>query len=246
MSFEFCGGFSMSDFLVLALSFCTALATMVGGLLALRLIKSLPLALGFSAGAVIGVGFFDLLPEAFRLDGSDMPLLAGAAVLGFFVYALIDRIAGHDHNCHDAPHRGVIGAASFSAHSLLDGLAMGLAFQAGREAGLVVAAAVLAHDFADGLNTVNVVSKSGASRRAALGWLSLDAAAPVLGAILSLFISLPKDTLGLALAAFGGFFLYIGACDLFPASQRAQPGWKTLSATLAGAAYLYLVTRLAA
>jgi len=33
--------------------------------------------------------------------------------------------------------------------------------------------------------------------------------------------------LGLGLAAFGGFFLYIGACDLFPASQRAKPGLVT-------------------
>ena len=29
----------------------------------------------------------------------------------------------------DDPHRGVIGAASLSIHSLLDGLAIGLAFQ---------------------------------------------------------------------------------------------------------------------
>jgi zinc transporter ZupT len=231
--------------LILALSLCTALATMTGGLLALRLRERLPLALGFSAGAVIGVAFFDLLPEAFRLGGSDTRLLAGAGVLGFFVYALIDRLAGHDHNCHDSPHRGIIGAASFSAHSLLDGLAMGLAFQAGRDAGLLVAAAVLAHDFADGLNTVNVVSKNGASRRAALSWLAVDAVAPVVGAALSLFIAPPAGALGLILAAFAGFFLYVGACDLLPASQRAQPGWKTLSASLAGAAFLYLVTRLA-
>jgi zinc transporter ZupT len=236
----------MSGLFILGLSLCTAVATMVGGILALRLNKGLSLALGFSAGAVIGVAFFDLLPEAFRLGGSDVRLLAGAGVLGFFVYALIDRVAGHDHNCHDSPHRGIIGATSFSAHSLLDGLAMGLAFQAGQAAGLVVAAAVLAHDFADGLNTVNVVTKNGASRRAALAWLVVDAAAPVLGAGLSLFITLPTGMLGPVLAAFGGFFLYIGSCDLLPASQKAQPGLKTLSASLAGAAYLYLVTRLAA
>ena len=236
----------MPAILILALSACAALATMAGGLMALSLKERLSLALGFSAGAVIGVAFFDLLPEAFRLAGMNAPLLAGAAGLGFFLYAGIDRIAGHDHNCHDAPHRGALGAASFSAHSLLDGLAIGLAFQAGREAGLVVTAAVLAHDFADGLNTVNVVVKSGASRRAALTWLTLDAAAPVAGAGLSLFIALSAHALGLALAAFSGFFLYIGACDLLPASQRARPGWKTLAASLAGAGFLYFATRLAA
>jgi ZIP family zinc transporter len=231
--------------IILAFALLTAVTTMIGGVLALRLEKRLPLALGFSAGAVIGVAFFDLLPEAFALVPGDTRLTVGAAALGFFLYAVIDRFAGHDHNCHDDPHRGVIGAASFSVHSLLDGLAMGLAFQVDRQVGLVVAAAVLAHDFADGLNTVNVVTRHGASRAAALRWLAADAAAPVLGVGLSFLIAPSPATMSLVLAGFGGFFLYIGACDLLPASQRAKAGLSTLAATFAGAAFLYCATRLA-
>jgi ZIP family zinc transporter len=235
----------MPSLLILALALATALVTMTGGVLALRLKQHLPLALGFSAGAVIGVAFFDLLPEAFALRAGDTSLTVGAAALGFFLYAVIDRFAGHDHNCHDDPHRGVVGAASFSAHSLMDGLAMGLAFQVDRQVGLVVAAAVLAHDFADGLNTVNVVMRHGASRVSALRWLAVDAAAPVLGAALSFLLTPSPATMSLVLAGFGGFFLYIGACDLLPASQRARPGLGTLAATFAGAAFLYVATRLA-
>src|SRR3569833_136092 len=115
----------MSPLLIVSLSLLTALSTMTGGFLALRLKQQLPQALGFSAGAVIGVAFFDLLPEAFALGRGDTSMLVGAAALGFFLYAVIDRFAGHDHNCHDDPHRGIVGAASVSAHSLLDGLAMG-------------------------------------------------------------------------------------------------------------------------
>ena len=234
----------MSSTLVILLSLCAALSTMLGGLLALKFKRQLPLALGFSAGAVIGVAFFDLLPEAFELGEGDLRLTVASAAAGFFLYAIIDRFAGHDHNCHDQPHRGVIGATSFSAHSLLDGLAMGLAFQVNTETGLVVTAAVLAHDFADGLNTVNVVMRHGANRAAALRWLAVDAAAPIAGVLLSLLITPSQQALGLGLAAFGCFFLYIGACDLFPASQRARPGLVTLGATIAGAAFLYAATRL--
>ncbi len=233
----------MSPIVIIGFSLCAAACTMLGGLLALKLKTHLPLALAFSAGAVIGVAFFDLLPEAFALRPGDISLTVLAAGVGFFLYAVIDRFAGHDHNCHDQPHRGLIGAASFSTHSLLDGLALGLAFQVGEATGLVVAAAVLAHDFADGLNTVNVVRRHGATARAALAWLAVDATAPVLGALLSLTITPSPEGLGLALAAFGGFFLYIGACDLFPASQRGRPGLATLAATMAGAGFLYLATR---
>jgi len=228
-----------STFLIIGLALCASLSAMLGGLLALKLKRHLPLALGFSSGAVIGVAFFDLLPESLELAG-DYTMAAGAAAAGFFLYAVIDRVAGHDHNCHEQPHRGLVGAVSFSTHSLLDGLAMGLAFQVDTTTGFAVAAAILAHDFADGLNTVNVLTRHGASRRSALGWLMVVASAPVAGAVLSLFLTPQPQMLGLGLAACGGFFFYVGACDLFPASQRARPGLATLSATLSGAGLLFL------
>src|SRR5438270_11219784 len=106
----------------------------------------------------------------------------------------------------------MIGAASFSAHSVLDGFAMGVAFQASREIGLIVAAAVLAHDFADGLNTVNVVTKNGGTRSVALRWLAVDALAPVARAALSLMLVPNQNLLAVLLALLCGVFLHIGAC----------------------------------
>jgi ZIP family zinc transporter len=232
----------MTSLCILAIALATAAATMLGGLLALSLRRGLNLVLGFSAGAVIGVAFFDLLPEALRLSGPPMLAAAGA---GFFLYLLIDRLLTRHDDAQGDVRRGYLGAASFSAHSLLDGLGIGLAFQVGHGAGLVVAAAVLAHDFADGLNTVNVVTRNGGERRQALRWLVADALAPVLGAGLSLLIALPAGTLGLLLAGFAGFFLYIGGTDLLPESQRAGPRLTTALATLAGALFLYIVARLA-
>jgi len=121
---------------------------------------------------------------------------------------------------------------------------MGLAFQASREIGLVVATAVLAHDFADGLNTVNVVTKNGGTRGFALRWLAMDAIAPVIGASLSLLIAPGAGVLSLLLALFCGFFLHIGASGLLPESHRTYPRPATTFATLLGAAFLYGVTAL--
>src|SRR5450631_3339149 len=69
-------------------------STVAGGLLALTLRDKLHLILGFSAGAVIGVAFFDLLPEALSFGS---PLHAPAAILswtglGFLCYLVLERI----------------------------------------------------------------------------------------------------------------------------------------------------------
>jgi ZIP family zinc transporter len=236
----------MNAALVMGVAAATCAATMLGGLFALSLKHRVAVVLGFSAGAVLGVAFFDLLPEALSLGakpfGAAITLLATA--VGFLLYGLFDRlVTRHDRpGCGPDPARGFLGAGSFSVHSMLDGLGIGFAFQAGHGAGLVVASAVLAHDFADGLNTVNVVVKNGGSRRQALRWLLTDAFAPIAGAGLSLFIRLPAAGLALFLAAFAGFFLYIGAVDLLPESQRLGPRIPTGIATLAGAAFLFAVT----
>jgi ZIP family zinc transporter len=239
----------MNPALVMAIAAATCAATMIGGLLALSLKRSVAVVLGFSAGAVLGVAFFDLIPEALSLGEGiyGRPAIFIGVAAGFVLYGAFDRlVTRHDRpSCGPDPRRGFLGAGSFSFHSMLDGLGIGFAFQAGHAAGLVVASAVLAHDFADGLNTVNVVVKHGGSRRQALRWLLTDAVAPIAGAALSLFFQLPAGVLALLLSGFAGFFLYIGGLDLLPESQRAgTKAWSGL-ATVMGAALLFGVTRIA-
>jgi zinc transporter ZupT len=237
----------MTALIVMLIALAACAATMTGGVLALKLANKLSLVMGFSAGAVIGVAFFDLAPEALEVGKGlyEPRILLAVSALGFFLYTVLDRlVARHDCEGQANPARGLIGAASFSAHSVLDGFAMGIAFQASREIGLIVAAAVLAHDFADGLNTVNVVIKNGGTRKFALRWLAVDAIAPVVGASLSLLVVPSAGLLALLLALFCGFFLHIGASGLLPESHRAYPRPSTTIATLLGAGFLYVVTTL--
>jgi zinc transporter ZupT len=56
---------------VLFVGVAALVATLLGGLFALRFKDKLHLILGFSAGAVIAVAFFDLLPEAIALANKD-------------------------------------------------------------------------------------------------------------------------------------------------------------------------------
>jgi ZIP family zinc transporter len=214
-------------------------STLLGGLLALRLRDKLHLILGFSAGAVIGVAFFDLLPEAVNFGAKfhSPAVILSFTALGFLSYLVVDRILLFH---GDASVRGPFAAAVLCIHSVLDGVAIGLAFQASHQVGIVVAIAVLTHDFSDGINTMNIVLKNRGDRRQAFRWLLVDAAAPVLGVASTYFFALPGDGFGTALALFAGFFLYIGASDLIPESYHAHPKFLTTAMTLAGAAVLYL------
>jgi len=225
---------------------CAFLAAFGGGLVALRFRDRLHLILGFAAGAVLGVAFFDLLPEAVEiLTAAQFPIPPLTLVaIAFFGYLLLDRIFfphchGGEH-CGNILHRGRFAASGLSFHSFLDGAAVGVAFQASPALGLVVALAVLAHAFADGVNTVGMIARYGGDRTEALKWLTLDALAPVAGIMLTYFVTISEDAIGPLLAVFAGFFLYLGAADLLPESHHSHPTRFTTFATLVGVGVVYL------
>lgn len=237
--------------MVFIITIATFFSTLLGGLFALYLKDRLHLVLGFSAGAIIGVAFFDLLPEALELTKSSYSAatVLSVVVTGFALYLLLDRMfLRHSHSEQEHDHdkeRSIAGASSLSFHSFLDGVGIGLAFQVSATVGVVVAAAVLTHDFSDGINTVSLILKNKGDRMRAFYWLLADAAAPMLGVISTLFFVLPQQQLGLLLALFAGFFLYIGATDLIPESYHAHPVRWTTFMTLLGIATLYVIIKLA-
>ncbi len=221
-------------------------ATLLGGYLALRFADRVHLVLGFSAGAVIGVALLDLLPEAMRSGAPSVGEFAIAAAIagGFLAYLVVDRaflIGG----AGGTSHRGHLGAGSLTAHSLLDGFGIGLGFQVSATVGAVLALAVLAHDLADGMNTVNLSVGGAHSRRATRAWLAADALAPLAGIGLSRLFRVPGAALAPLLAVFTGFFLYIGASELLPESHHRHPRPWTTAATVLGVLLIGVVVRLA-
>jgi zinc transporter ZupT len=68
----------------------------------------------------------------------------------------------------------------------------------------------------------------------------------VFGVLVTLLFSVSEESLGLLLALFAGFFLYIGASDLIPESHHQHPKFMTTLMTLLGAAVLYAIIQVAA
>lgn len=231
------------------LALTTVFSTAIGGIVALRHRDQLHLILGFTAGVLLGLVAFDLLPEVFELGAGagalNLPAVSLPFVAGFLFLHLVERWMGvhtaHEHEYgdhHHAPRLGLATAGALATHSFLDGVGIGLAFQVGSGLGWSVAIAVIAHDFADGLNTVSLMLRHGNSERRARIMLSVDAVAPLLGAASTLFFTLPNQVLALYLAFFAGFLLYLATGDILPEAHARHPTRLTMLATVGGVVFI--------
>ena len=234
--------------IVLAVAAATFLSTFLGGLLALRTTTHVGMVIALGAGVRVGAAFFDLGPEAAEAMDSVENAMIFAAI-GFLIFYLLERITlihvGHEAGMavdrHE--HVGTLGAGGMSVHSFLDGLAVGAAFHAGTELGIIIAIVVILHDFSDGIGTVSVLLANNASRRTAFRWLVVDALAPVAGVLAAFAINIEGAALGALLGLFMGFFLYVAGAELLPEAHRKESGWMVLAATLVGAALIFGVTQ---
>jgi zinc transporter, ZIP family len=230
------------------LSALTALATMVGGKIVLRLAHTLPTVIALTGGVVVAVALFDVLPEGIENIG-DPRLATTLVAIGFLAFFFAERALVLHHRDEPgearAHHRvGVLGAVGLSIHSFIDGLGIGLAFGLDSATGLLVFVAVVSHDFADGLNTVSFVLNQSGDRAQANRWLRIDALAPVLGAVVGSMLTVSDQTLGYILCLYGGFFLYMGATDLLP-EAHAHASWARVALTASGFALIFAITRVA-
>ena len=235
----------------------TFFSTCIGGLFALKFRDRLHYILSFSAGVLLGVVSFEILPEIFKLSqerGIDATWSMVALVFGFLLFhslekfVLIHHVHEADYAAHHHPHIGVLSAFSLAGHSFMDGVGIGLGFQVSESVGILVAIAVISHDFCDGLNTVSLMLVNRNTTRRSIAMLLLDSLAPVLGAISTLFIQVPPFILMLYLGFFAGFLLYIGASDILPeahSQNRSSITMILIGLTCLGAFLTFTVSRFA-
>lgn len=243
----------MTISLLIIFAIATFIFTLFGGFLAYRSQDKLHLIISFSAGVLITAAFLDLLPEAFGMRGGEeagLKLILLSAIGGFLAFHLVERL-GVIANCKNQDCRNILhfhsvaklSAASLIFHSFLDGIVIGLAFQAGLRLGIIVGLAVIAHDWTDGVSVVAVLMPSGKTWREMFWWILADALAPVIG-VFVFFVGFPPQILALALAAVAGIFIYISAANLLPEAHHRHSSIPTLLATLFGFALIYILGRL--
>jgi len=234
------------------LSVLTFFSTALGGLLALRRRQQLYLVMGFAAGLLVAAALLDLLPDAFEVvhqsGQSDMGNVFLAAAIGFLAFYAIDWLVHRGAAGHEIPQQktafGSVAALGLTVHSFLDGFAIGSAFRVNSTIGILVAIAVIAHDFGDGVSTVSVVLGSRGRLRTSVGWLLADAVAPVVGAGAAQLLSISQSLMADLLGFFAGSFLFIGAAHLLPEAGQEGNRQRLFVSVLAGFGFIFVVTHI--
>jgi ZIP family zinc transporter len=219
-------------------------STFLGGYAVFRFRHRLHPVMAFAAGIIVATALVNLLPEALELlGGPDPTLKAGvAALVGFLGFSAIEAFVHRETYEHGhapgqdprEPHEHVPAGREPSAismagpfglvlHSGLDGVAIGLGFSASPEVGLIVGLAVLAHDFADGINITTLALAGGGGRRLTITILAMDAIAAPIGAVIGISLGVAPEVLGLLLASYAGVFIAVGAGHLLPEAQHQRP-----------------------
>jgi len=230
----------------------TVLATTFGGFIALKSSDRFHLILGLSAGLLLGLVGFDLLPEVFRLNKSlwlGVPAVSVAILIGFLSLHIIEGAFGshepaesdygHDHEHHNIA--GAVGAVAMGGHVFLDGVGLGVAFHVSNALGFAVFLAVLVHAFSDGLNTVSLMVKSGHWTSRSYALLGVDAVARIGGATFGTYLALSQSLMSIYLALFSGFVIYLATSHILPEAHSRHSSRWTFGATVLGVAMMWVI-----
>ena len=223
------------------------IATLVGGLLAVRFRQWIHVLLAVGAGLLLGAAFLDLLPEAIALGvgaGTPISQVLVYTLVSFLAFFIIENALDSVSTGANArvPRRSIgrIAGGLLIFHSFRDGMAIGAAFTASRTAGCAVAVGIAAHDLGDGMNTILLTTGGEPPQLSDYAFLIADALAPFLGGVVAVlwFSSVASSVALLAIAA--GFFLHMAASDFLPEIRSCTtPRKYVVPCVLAGVTLIY-------
>lgn len=245
----------MSDVLPTILSAIAAfLATLSAGIFIKKFKSNIGVICAFSSGFFIALALFEIFPHILELAPEaqiSLDRIIITSIVGFVVLLLIERSLSRyyikDHRMAMGTLKqkiGVLSTLEFCSHGLLEGIAIGVSFQLQFELGILVAIAVISHDFCDGISTLALMLNSGNTLKSAMNMLFVDAIAPVLGAASTLFFAFQNSFLVYALSFLSGSFLYIGIFTLLPDAHRMNRPIITIVFFLIGFFLILLFTRM--
>lgn len=177
--------------------------------------------ISFAAGVMLTISFMNLIPDADRTCSNAWFYVFAGFLLFYVLQQTVMFHACPDHTCH--VHRmGVLSSMALTIHSLLDGVAIAVGFEASASLGILTALAVLLHEVPEGITITGILIHSNTSKSRVMIFSTIVALATPFGAIGSYFFlkNISPNVLGILLAFTAGSFIYLAAADLLPETHR--------------------------
>ncbi|MDS1003159.1 ZIP family metal transporter [Clostridium sporogenes] len=214
----------MSEFLfIIVMGTIVSLAgTMIGAAIGVslknpseRLLSKL---MGFSAGLMISIVIFDLIPEA--LNTWDYFGVLIFLLLGVLIVYFIDKNTNSiDINMHKKV--AFMTALGLILHNFPEGILMGVGFQAGSRLGLKMAIIISIHDIPEGIAVATPLIASKEKKSKTLFYVFLTAVPTLFGVFLGFYIAnISKNFLSMLLSLASGIMIYVVCAEMIPESRN--------------------------
>jgi len=218
----------------LLLTSIAGLSTTIGSLIGLVFKREnsrfMSFVLGFTAGVMVGVSFFELLPSGFEEIGFVKASIAFIA--GFIFIFLIDYFIPHEYigqkeRITDKTDKkllrtGLFVALGIGIHNFPEGMATFYSSLVDIKVGIAIAIAIAIHNIPEGIAVSAPIYKATGSRGKAFLWSFLSGVVEPIGAILTALVLLPflnSMILGYLLSGIAGLMVFISIDELLPISK---------------------------
>lgn len=212
--------------------------------------------IGLAIGTLLGLAFFDLLPEAVEAFANPRQLFAIilASIFGFFV---IEKIVHHHHcrceqdekHSHKKPHLIVNNLIGDGLHNFIDGTIIAGAFLTDIRLGVATTLAVALHEIPQELSDFFILIYAGLSKLKAVAYNLLFAFFSLVGAgAVFLLADRVEQIVPILLAVAAGNFTYLAMADLIPELQEEDNSGRVLGQLFwvgLGIAIIYTLGKLA-
>ena len=184
--------------------------------------KTIKTLVAFSAGALLGGGFFHLLAES--LEKMTPFQSFSITLIGFLAFFVLEEYL-HWHQCeeceiHPYSYLMIIGD---SVHNILDGLVIAGTFMVSIHLGIITTALIIAHEVPQELGVFGVLVSGGFNKSQAIFYSFVSQCTCVLGGILGYFFMSKMEALSSLIVPFAaGGFIYIAAADLIPGMHKTE------------------------
>lgn len=192
----------------------TTLGGVIGSFLNISNSKYLSFMLEFTAGLMLSVICFELIPESLSLSEISYTIIG--IILGVIVMILCDNRINSKYRytnldkSNNLLKTGIIIAIGLAIHNFPEGLAIGSGFDSSERLGYALALAICMHDIPEGVSIALPLKQGGMKKSKAIIYTMISGITTGIGALVGALIGkISEISISVSLAFAAGAMLYI-------------------------------------